>query len=207
MSGSLIVFAAQFAVSLVLGRLFCGWACPVGGLQELVSLFRGKRANPRRLGWIKYLVWAPWLAGLVFLLLRAGGVHGADFFYQTRHGISVTEMSGLIAYLSVCLLFFVLALTIGKRAGCHTVCWMAPFMVMGRAVRNTLSWPSLRLSAEKDRCTSCGTCARQCPMSLEVTDMVKTGRMEDADCILCGTCVDSCPHSSIRFAFGSGRDA
>lgn len=51
-TGSLLVFAAQFISSLFVGRLFCGWACPVGGLQEAVALFRGRPVNRRRIRWI-----------------------------------------------------------------------------------------------------------------------------------------------------------
>ncbi|MCG3256618.1 MAG: 4Fe-4S binding protein, partial [Candidatus Heimdallarchaeota archaeon] len=35
-SGSLIVFAGLFVLSLFLGRAYCGWVCPVGGMQEVV---------------------------------------------------------------------------------------------------------------------------------------------------------------------------
>ncbi len=32
--GSFVVFALQLVGALTLGRLFCGWICPVAGLQE-----------------------------------------------------------------------------------------------------------------------------------------------------------------------------
>jgi polyferredoxin len=36
-TGSFLVFVAQFVLSLVFGRSFCGWICPAGGLQEVCS--------------------------------------------------------------------------------------------------------------------------------------------------------------------------
>ncbi len=69
-SGSLIVFAAQFVLSLFLGRAFCGWVCPAGGTQELALLVRRKAVDSRRIGWIKWLIWAPWVLALVFLSAR-----------------------------------------------------------------------------------------------------------------------------------------
>ncbi len=203
-TGSLLVFAAQFVLSLFVGRLFCGWACPVGGLQEAVALRRGRPVPSRRIGWIKWAIWAPWIAGLVFLAIRAGGFSRVDFFYQTWHGISVGEPPGLIAYVAVVAVFLVLSLAVGRRAGCHTICWMAPFMIVGRKARNVLAWPSLGLAARKEACTRCGACTKSCPMSIDVQALVAAEDMESSDCILCGSCVDGCPRKVIRYNF-AGR--
>ncbi|HNY35542.1 MAG TPA: 4Fe-4S binding protein, partial [Methanothrix soehngenii] len=34
-TGGLILFIILFASSLFVGRLWCGWLCPAGGLQEI----------------------------------------------------------------------------------------------------------------------------------------------------------------------------
>jgi ferredoxin-type protein NapH len=204
-SGSLVVFGLLFAVSLFFGRLFCGWACPGAGLQEIVALVRGTPVKRTRINWIKWLIWGPWAATLLFLTLRAGGVRAVDFTFQTRHGVSVTDLPGAIALATVLLIFLVPALAVGRRAACHTICWMAPFMILGRKVRNLLGWPSLRLATTSEPCRHCGNCSRACPMSIEVEALVKKQAMECADCILCGSCIDSCPGTSIRFSFSSGH--
>jgi hypothetical protein len=51
-----------------------------------------------------------------------------------------------------------LALVFGRRAGCHSICWMAPFIILGRKLRNLVGWPSLRLVASSDLCRDCQTC-------------------------------------------------
>jgi len=205
LAGSLIVFALLFAQSLLLGRLFCGWACPAGGLQELTALVRGRRVNRQRLNWIKYLVWVPWLATVVFLFIRAGGVKRVDPLYLTWHGISVADWHAAVVALIVLLVLFLPALAVGRRASCHTLCWMAPFMVAGRWIRNQFAWTSLRLATDKDRCTSCGACTKTCPMSIDVTSFVHRGSLECSDCILCGSCVDACPRKVIAYTFSKGR--
>ena len=93
----------------------------------------------------------------------------------------------------------------GRRAGCYTVCWMAPFMILGRKLGNATRLPALRLVAEPDMCSDCQTCTRNCPMSLDVNGMVQRAEMEDSECILCGTCVDGCTQSAIRFSYSGGR--
>jgi NAD-dependent dihydropyrimidine dehydrogenase PreA subunit len=78
---------------------------------------------------------------------------------------------------------------------------MAPFMIIGRKLRNLFGWPALGLAVEPETCTGCSLCTARCPMSLEVAEMVKSGVVEHAECILCGTCVDSCKKEAIRFCF------
>jgi NAD-dependent dihydropyrimidine dehydrogenase PreA subunit len=99
------------------------------------------------------------------------------------------------------------ALLLGRRAGCHVLCWMAPFMVVGRAIRNLMRWPALRLRSDSSLCIGCGACSEACPMSIDVQKLVARQRMEHRDCILCGSCVDRCRKSTIRYSFSPGVDA
>jgi len=205
--GSFIVFALMFLFSLFLGRAYCGWVCPAGGMQELCFKLRDKRAKGGRLNWIKYFIWAPWLAAIVAAAVRAGGLNEVDPFYQTFYGISITGIQSVFVLAIVLLVIFILAMSFGRRAFCHYGCWMSPFMVVGRKVGNAMRWPSLHLVSEGEKCIDCKKCTRVCPMSLEVDAMVKAGKMESSECILCGMCVDNCPEDVISFAFRSKAHA
>ena len=68
----LIVFASMFVGSLLFGRLWCGWACPAAGLQEPLLRVNGRRVG-RRADLVKWLIWVPWIALIVFAVVRAGG--------------------------------------------------------------------------------------------------------------------------------------
>jgi polyferredoxin len=107
-------------------------------------------------------------------------------------------------YYIILALMIVLPFVVGRRAACHTICWMAPFMILGRRLRNLVAWPSLRLQAVPEACIDCKRCTRDCPMSLQVHQMVQANQMENDECILCGTCVDTCPKQAIRFPFRAG---
>lgn len=210
-NGSLPVFGSMFAGSLVLGRLWCGWACPAAGLQEPLLRVNRRRVG-NRAGLVKWLIWVPWVALIVFGVVRAGGYGAVDPLYGTVGGISVAGdadrpvVAAYVVYFLVVLLFFGLALAVGRRGGRHTVCWMAPFMIAGRAARNALgAWPSLRLAARRSACTECGRCTRACPMSVDVQAHVAAGSMEHAECVLCGTCVDGCPGEAIRYSLSAGK--
>jgi ferredoxin-type protein NapH len=200
--GSLIVFASLFVFSLFLGRAFCGWVCPAGATQELCAHVRDKNFNNGKLNWIKYAVWVPWITVIIVMFLQTGAVRAVDPFYQTYYGISITGLESAVMFLAIAGLIAGIALTAGRRAACHTICWMAPFMIIGRKIRNAVNWSALQLEADSSKCINCMACTRNCAMSLDVNAMVQKQAMENTECILCGKCVDVCPEGVIKYSFG-----
>ncbi len=203
-NGSFIMFGLLFLSGLVLGRGWCAWGCPGGGLGEACLMAGGREAPGGRLNWIKWALWFPWLATIAVLAMQAGGYHSVDPFFMTYHGISVHNPESYIVYFTFVSLIAVLAWRPGRRGFCHYVCWMAPFMVVGMKLQRWGGWPTLHLEAEPEKCAQCGTCAGNCPMSLDVPALVAKGDMFHNECILCGTCVDNCDKKIISFRF-SGR--
>ena len=203
-NASLIVFGLQFLSALFMGRLWCGWVCPAGGLGEVLFPVNNKRVS-RKVDWIKWLIWVPWLSIIVMLVVRAGGYREVNLLHLTDSGISIDEPFKYIIYYIVVGIFFALSVIVGRRASCHTICWMAPFMILGRKLRNLFAWPALRLEADTRACINCKRCTRECPMSLDVNAMVQAGAMENSECVLCGSCVDICPKDVIHYAFSSGK--
>ena len=198
-NGSFILFSLMFLSSLVVGRAFCGWVCPGGGCQETIFLARTRKV--KRGDVIKWIIWIPWIGAIVILAIRNRGYKEVDFFYQTTSGLSIANVYALIVYLVVLLLIVIPALIVGKRSFCHHLCWMAPFMILGRKIANAFQWPSLRLEAKPEVCIQCRRCTKNCPMSLPVENMVEQKQMEHAECILCGSCVDGCNRGAITYIF------
>ena len=202
-NGSLLFFVFLFFSSLFVGRAFCGWACPAGGLQEACFRLRNRKAKGGRYNYIKYLIWVPWLLMINTATIQAGGYSRIDPLYQTWHGISVSSPQSLVIFFSFSGIITIIALSVGKRAFCHYGCWMAPFMIIGRKIRNYFSWLSLHLEVDREKCVNCKTCSQNCPMSLDVNAMVQREEMENPECILCLTCVDGCPRGVIQYSFES----
>jgi len=209
-NGILVMFGLMLLSSLFLGRLWCGWVCPGGGLQEIVGTVNNKPVNDSKIDWVKWVIWVPWLALIVWFAFRVGGYRTVDLLYHTQNGISVAGTEDrpiFIAYIIyyVVALFLGLAFFSGRRAGCHTICWMAPFMMIGRWIRNRFGWYSLRLAADSSECSDCKSCTKTCPMSPDVNTMVQVEKMENPECILCGTCVDNGTKKAIRYSFSTGK--
>ena len=198
-NGSFIIFLFLFISSLVLGRGFCGWLCPASGCQEVVSQVRSKKVTKGN--YVKWILWTPWIGSIILLLYNLGGYREIDLFYQTSHGLSIGNIYSLLTYILVLLLIVIPAFLIGRRSFCHHICWMAPFMIIGRSLRNIARWPSLHLIAKSDVCVRCSKCTDNCPMSLPVETMVQNNVMENHECILCGTCIDNCEQKTIHYSF------
>ncbi len=201
-NGSFIVFAAMLIGSVFFWRLFCAYLCPAGGLQDCAGHVADK--SPKQ-GWrnkIKYVVWFVWVAAVIFCYVSRGQIAGIDFFYQTEHGVSVSNIYGYVIYYGIVLLILLPALIGGKRAFCHYFCWMAPFMVLGTKLRRLLRLPGLHIAAKSGGCISCKRCNKVCPMCVDVGKAVKAGGVDSAECIQCGACVDSCPQSVLAYKAG-----
>jgi ferredoxin-type protein NapH len=202
-SGSLALFGILFLSSLILGRAFCGWICPVGCFQDISARINNKRLP--RYHWIKYLIWIPWFSFIVIGFISAGGIKEINVLYMTENGISVSEPMQFITYYMVIFIFLILALAIGRHAFCHYGCWIAPFMIFGRKLRNLFNYPSLQLKAKPELCIDCMTCTKHCPMSIDVHAQVKKEVMEHVDCILCGQCADGCQQKVIAYSLGLNK--
>jgi polyferredoxin len=121
---------------------------------------------------------------------------------MTDHGISIASIYNYVIYYGVIFLLLIPALIHGRRAACHYICWMAPFMVIGSSIGRFLHLPQLHIDADRDKCISYGKCSRVCPMGLDVKELVKADKnAKCTECIQCGACVDECPKSVLQYKF------
>ena len=79
------------------------------------------------------------------------------------------------------------------RPFCKWLCPLGAFY----SLFNSVSLLDMRVN--KDRCISCGKCARVCGMDVDIT---KTPN--HTECIRCGVCIKACPTDAIRYRCGLG---
>jgi ferredoxin-type protein NapH len=200
MAGDILFFLILFVLSFVIGRLFCGWVCPAGALQDYCMVINKKPAN-NKLNWIKMVLCVPWFIFFIILIVYTGGFKQVDFFYKRTFGVPLTAIAEWTMYLMTAAMVITVTLFSGKRGLCHILCWVSPFMIIGARMRDSLKIPSLRLITKPDLCNSCKLCSRDCPMSLPLDDLVKTGQIHHSECILCLTCVHICVKKAIKLSF------
>lgn len=204
-SFSLLFWLAVFVSAFVLGRSFCGWACPFNGLQQLwESVGVRPLKKIRYLPVLKYAMWAAWVLGVIGAAIVVGGWSRIDLLYMTENGVSVSAAGNLVTYFMLVLLTL-LPLRLGRRGFCRYVCPFGVWGIVAESVGHAVHIPRLMLHANSSACTGCGACGRACPMQLPVTTMVQSGRMRTTECFMCETCIDVCPSQAIEVGFGKSE--
>lgn len=209
-SGAWIVFGALLLSALFFGRAFCGWLCPVGALQDLIrSPQNAPRFRTPGLAIVRFTLFALWIAAAVAVLAFAGLPRRVDPAFMTLRGISVVDAVGLVVLASVLALFGGLTVLLGRRGGCRSICWVAPFMQAGAGLGRALRLPQLSLvSHSAGHCSGCDVCAHRCPMALRpraiAASSSSTGGKPSysrSECVLCARCADRCPTAALGLAW------
>ena len=206
-NGSFIVFALMLLLSIPFGRLFCSYLCPAGGLQECAFAVNEKTPTQGWRNYIKFVIWGIWLFVVALCYFHSGEIIAIDFFFETENGISVSSIQSYIIYYGIICLILIPSILLGKRAFCHYLCWMAPFMILGTKLRRILHLPGIHIRADKkENCVACGKCNKICPMGIDIMSETKHGIISNQECIQCGACIDNCPKAVLAFGIIERRE-
>lgn len=193
------------ALSLALGRSFCGWVCPLGTVMDLVRpLAFWKRTHPvsssRRNSRLRYWLLALALGGSLLSIKALGLLDPLVIFSRAATAAVVNLLSsqqtlerGGLTYFSL-LFVAILALEFWRpRFWCRHLCPQGALIGMvGR-----FSLLNRRVSTA---CSNCNMCRRVCPMNAIPQDAHNT---DYTDCTFCLECEAVCPENGIRFGFGA----
>ena len=180
-----------FALTLVMGPVFCGWVCPFGSVQEWIGKI-GKKIFKKRYNlfipygpdkWLRYLRYVV-LVWVLYMTAISGQLIFADYdpYYALFH-----FWSGEVALSGIVILFIVIAATLFvERPFCKYAC---PYgAVLG--IFNLFRIFGIKRNSES--CIDCGACDRACPMNIEVAT---SGTVRNHQCITCMQCTSEqvCP--------------
>jgi len=204
----LIGVAATTLIAVVLGRVFCGWLCPVGLVLDLNDRLR-ERLH-RRLARMRVKV--PQLHvprglkyWLLLLFLGLSLVAGIPVFTSVSPinlvvlSIFFSPVIGLITIGSLVVLEH-----FSPRFFCRSVCPLgAIYSLLGR-------YAPLRVRVRADgEQMSCQRCTLHCPMGIRVMeDYVLAGKpaVNDPECTRCGTCADVCGGRVVKLGWARRCD-
>lgn len=222
LSGSLLVVVSVTLLTLLFGRWYCSFLCPLGILQDtLARLVRGKRRRPGRyVSVIRYSILAlccvSLLSGVSLIVLlvdpwsvfsRLASTFGvpvwtlanniaADLFsYFGSYSVVVKEFySPGISVLLISIFTLCLLLFFLYEYGSRF--WCSTICPVGTFLGLVSRKPFVRVAIEPVKCVGCGMCEQTC--KTKVIDS-KTMRVSVADCVCCFNCLPVCKYEAISY--------
>jgi len=203
----LLLLLVFLLVTLVFGRVWCGWACPQTTLTDLAEWWARKTGlkierNRLRGAWPRKVLAH---AGFLLLSLLTGAnlvwyfIEPERFFRQlaggTLHPGAWGTMLAVAGVVYADLGFI-------RRMVCRDFC---PYGRFQAALADRATLVLHRPANEAERCIDCGACVRACPMNIDI----RNG--DQIECINCGRCLDACRQVMARrrqpglmiYSFGS----
>jgi polyferredoxin len=185
-------------VSLALGRGFCSWGCFYGGWDDgtarILRKPKLKKINPV----------FRWMSFAVLLIVAITSAMALNPVYcdwlcpfktvtEFEKVTSFTILMKTIVFLSLFAgLVIILPVLSGKRIQCATFCPMGALL----SLTNKINVFDVRIN--KDQCSSCGKCSKDCPtLSISAED-IKAGA-PSITCMKCGKCIDTCSKRAIHY--------
>ena len=197
------------ALTVVFGRAFCGWICPLGTLHHVASWLT---RSQKRGGYHQVNRWRPHFR-LKYLLLVALGIAA----------LAGTGVVGLLDPLSLAMRSFASGLlpaaslvtsTAGARSRTFAGAWFTAAVFLGLLVANRwiARWwcralcplgallglaartAVFRIEVDRERCNDCHRCVRDCQGADEPFAQHRV-----SECHVCLNCVSVCPEGAIRY--------
>ncbi|MDZ7724457.1 MAG: 4Fe-4S binding protein [candidate division KSB1 bacterium] len=179
-------FLGLIPLTYVFGRVWCGWVCHLGAVQEFLYRAPGvKRFQSSRIQRSLKIAQIVLFAALVTQLIIT---RTNEFIHYDPFKVIFNLMAGNTISLVLLALLLITSLFI-YRPFCRGAC----------PVGLVLGWigklpGALRLAAGAD-CTACKACSRQCKMLAIGVDI----EMNCQECLMCGECLDHCRKGQYHF--------
>lgn len=189
------ILLGVLGISLLAGRAFCGWMCPVGTIQDFLANISSRLSKSKKKLIGRKQTSFPhtfsshndtWLRSLKYLVLAVILLASTVSIYPPLREICPTRaffsFQLTTPILWSVLITFVITSMVNRRFWCKFLC------PLGAALTPFTKIAPLRLVLKQDSCTNCQRCEAACPMNIpDLTDNLRS-----VECIECLECQEAC---------------
>jgi NosR/NirI family nitrous oxide reductase transcriptional regulator len=187
---SILLFAGLIPLTYLFGRVYCGWICQLGALQELIfrtssfKVFQTEVAQK-----IMRIIRIVALSALITQLLITGTnlYKRIDPFTTIYNFYSANAIGWILAAIVILSSFLM------YRPFCKTICPIG--LVLGWISK----LPGASVLAVKQNCISCVKCSKGCKINA-ITHDTRVSIIDNQECIRCGECLNQCVKDSLFFS-------
>lgn len=184
-------------VTYIFGKVWCGWVCHLGALQEFIFLpgkikiLQSQKAQTI-MRWIRIFL----LITLVLqILITQTNLFKTIDPFKVAFNLRASNLTGwiLLGLLLVMSLFM-------YRPFCKAVCPIG--LLLGWVAKI----PGASILVPSNNCSGCKVCNRSCEINAITCDD-KLSVLDNQECIACGNCVGDCKNGSMKFTRNTKNNA
>ncbi|MCU0679937.1 MAG: 4Fe-4S binding protein [Planctomycetes bacterium] len=197
------IFLSSFALLIItifltifFGRVFCGYFCPLGALQEFFRWLGKKIGIKKDFEFPKNIdYYARYLKYFILILIIFFSYKLGDLIFRNYDPYNALMHLGneweekIFGY--IILLVLLLASLFTKSFWCRYFCPLGAILGIFKKIS------FFKLKRDEHSCVSCHSCDYNCPAGLEIE---KKKQIKSADCISCLNCVEKCPNNSLSIS-------
>ncbi|MDD4150564.1 MAG: 4Fe-4S binding protein [Bacteroidales bacterium] len=182
---AIILFLGLIPITYFFGRVFCGWLCYLGALQEFlyigrIKIFQTEKAQ-KIMRIIRYVVLGILIIQLSFTQTILWNKIGP---FRVAFNLFSPNITGyvLLGILLITSLFI-------YRPFCKAICPVG--LLLGLITKI----PGASIIGINDSCSGCKTCNTSCKINA-ITRDDKVSKLDNQECIMCGDCLSDCKTDS-----------
>ena len=177
------------AATLLAGNFFCGWVCPFGSAQDMMSrlgsLFLKKKFQtpPAVQKYLKYSRY--FLFILIILKIAPMLIYEANGYMSFLFSLS-DILAGTFTFTvaNILLLSYLIIAVFFNRPFCNYLCSEGVKFGLANITR------IFSVKRETTSCIDCKMCDQKCPMNIQISTQK---HVRDIQCINCMECIAACP--------------
>jgi ferredoxin len=193
--GSMLWFLGLMVITYFFGRVWCGWFCHLGALQDFLykaNIIKSlKSVGAQKV--LKYIQ----IVTLIVLLVQLAVTRTNIFIHYDPFKVAFNLFSSNTTGYVLLFIMLVSSVLI-YRPFCRGFC------PVGLAMGWVSYLPGASVIQPGEGCIGCKTCNNVCDSGAIVrTD--KVSYLHNGECIRCGACLDNCSKNSMHMGLGNGN--